>query len=204
MKRSTRNAERTKKEIIEKAAGVFNVYGYAGTKMQMLVDATGFQMGGIYRHFETKMDLAKAAFQHNYEELIKSNFEVDEKLNPQEKLKAIFKNYKKTALSPHIPGGCPLLNTSIEVDDTDEEFCKLTKSSVEEVIAMIEHILIEGKASGIFQADLETKKEARYLFATIEGAIMLGRITKDKKSFTDTFDKAIAYFEERVLRKASS
>ena len=62
MKRTIRNATKTKQEIIEKSAPVFNIHGYSGTKMQMLVDATGYQMGGIYRHFETKMDLAKAVF----------------------------------------------------------------------------------------------------------------------------------------------
>ena len=58
MKRMTRNAVKTKQEIIEKSAPVFNVNGFAGTSMQMLVKATGYQMGGIYRHFDTKMDLA--------------------------------------------------------------------------------------------------------------------------------------------------
>ena len=70
MKRTTRNAAKTKQEIIEKAAPVFNVNGFAGTSMKMLVQATGYQMGGIYRHFASKMDLAKAVFQYNYETIV--------------------------------------------------------------------------------------------------------------------------------------
>ena len=76
MKRTTRNAVKTRQEIIEKSAPIFNVHGYAGTKIQMLVDATGYQAGGIYRHFTNKENLAKAAFQYNYELLIKSNFKL--------------------------------------------------------------------------------------------------------------------------------
>ena len=199
MKRSTRNAARTKREIIEKSAPVFNVHGYAGTKMQMLVDATGYQMGGIYRHFETKMELAKAAFQYNYETLIKSNFELKEKLSPKEKVLTILQNYKKMALKPVIPGGCPLLNTAIEVDDTDENFRQLTQSAVREVIKMMELILEEGKASGAFNPKINPKKEAQYLFASIEGAIMLSRITRDKTPFIDIFDKALTYFENNIV-----
>ena len=60
MKRTIRNAAKSKQEIIEKSAPVFNINGYSGTTMQMLVDVTGYQMGGIYRHFKTKKDLAKA------------------------------------------------------------------------------------------------------------------------------------------------
>lgn len=199
MKRSTRNAAKTKQEIIEKAAPVFNIHGYAGTKMQMLVHATGYQMGGIYRHFETKMDLAKAAYQYNYEVLIKGNFELPGQLNPQEKLLTVFKNYKKMALAPVIPGGCPLLNTAIEVDDTDEAFRKLAQSSVKEVLAFLEQILQEGKEQGFFQSSVEPQKEAQFLFASIEGAIMLSRISKDRQAFVNIFEKTVAYFKENIV-----
>lgn len=201
MKRSTRNASKSKKEIIEKSAAIFNVHGYAGTKMQMLVDATGFQMGGIYRHFKTKTDLAKAAFQYNYEVLIKNNFEVEPALNPKEKLLAILQNYRKMALNPHIPGGCPLLNTSVEVDDTDEEFGQLAQTAVKEVLSMMEQILAEGKSTGFFEPELDTQKEAQYLFASIEGAIMLSRIMRDKQPFIDIFEKAHTYLAENILIK---
>lgn len=203
MKRSTRNATKTKQEIIEKSAPLFNIHGYAGTKMQMLVDATGYQMGGIYRHFETKMDLAKAAFQYNYETLIKRNFASNEQLNPKEKLNTFLQNYRKMALNPSIPGGCPLLNTAIEVDDTDETFRQLTQSAVKEVIGMIAEILEEGKATGYFNPNIDTKGEAQYLFATIEGAIMLSRITRSKKPFIDIFKKAGAYFEDKIVASAT-
>ena len=66
MKRATRNAAKSKQEIIEKAAPVFNQYGYAGTKLDMLIKATGFQKGGIYCHFDSKMDLARAVFKYNF------------------------------------------------------------------------------------------------------------------------------------------
>ena len=199
MKRSTRNAVRTKREIIEKSAPVFNVHGYAGTKMQMLVDATGYQMGGIYRHFETKMDLAKAVFQYNYEIQIKSNFELKETLNPEEKIFAILRNYKRMALKPVVPGGCRLLNTAVEVDDTDEEFRQLTQSSVKEVLAMLENVFEEGVVSGSFNPKIDPRKEAQYLFASIEGAIMLSRITRDRNAFIEIFDKAVSYVKEKVI-----
>ncbi len=199
MKRSTRNAAKTKQEIIEKSAAVFNVHGYAGTKMQMLVEATGFQMGGIYRHFGTKMDLAKAAFQYNYERLIKSNFEVDPALNPREKISAIFQNYRNMALRPKIPGGCPILNTAIEVDDTDEAFRKLAKSSYEEIISLITEILEDGKAKGFIKPEIESKREAQFVFASIEGAIMVSTISRDLETFINIFDRTQAYLEGKVF-----
>lgn len=201
MKRSTRNAAKTKQEIIEKSAPVFNVHGYAGTKMQMLVDATGYQMGGIYRHFETKMDLAKAAFQYNYETLVQPNLEIDPALRPKEQLIAIFENYKKMIFKPKIAGGCPLLNTGAEVDDTNEEFRQLTRSYIEQVIAVMEDILEKGVASGCFKPAVKPKQEAQYLFASVQGAILLVTTLKNREPVFNIFERIHSYLEERVFQE---
>ncbi len=200
MKRTTRNAAKTKQEIIEKSAPVFNIHGYAGTKMQMLIDATGYQMGGIYRHFETKKHLAKAVFQYNYEVLIKKNLSVDAGLNPKEQLLAILENYRKMVLQPNIAGGCPLLNTAIEVDDTDKELSKLAKTFVKEVLAVLENILTEGKLQGVFQSGIEPKKEASFILASFEGAIMLGKIMKKASPVFAIFERILFYLEDRIFK----
>lgn len=199
MKRTTRNAERTKKEIIEKSAPVFNVHGYAGTKMQMLIDATGYQMGGIYRHFDTKMDLAKEVFKYSYKTQIRVNLEVDSSLNPKEKLLTILRNYTMMIYKPRIIGGCPILNTATEVDDTNEDFRKLTKNAIHEVVGIIESIIEEGKSKGTFQPTIDSKKEASYIFATMEGAILMGKISRDSQIILDVFGKIEAYLEEKVF-----
>ena len=201
MKRTTRNAAKTKQEIIEKSAPVFNVHGYSGTKMQMLIDATGYQMGGIYRHFDTKMDLAKAAFQYNYETLIKCNFEIDTQLNPKEKLLTIFDNYKRMIVKPRIVGGCPLLNTATEVDDTNEEFSQLAKSFAEEVLMNLEQILEEGKKNGFFQSTIEPRKEALFLFASFEGAILIGNLTKNIETIFSVFERIRSFLEKDIFKK---
>ncbi len=199
MKRNTRNATKTKQEIIEKSAPVFNVYGYAGTKMQMLVEATGYQMGGIYRHFETKMDLARDVFRYNFEVLVKSNLDLKPELSPKEKLLQIIDNYQAMVVKPKVAGGCPILNTSTEVDDTDEAFSLLTKSFIREIIGEIELILEEGKKAGSFQADFDPKEEAVYLFASFEGAILLAKSLKKLSPVLIVFGKIREYLAEKVF-----
>ena len=199
MKRKTRNAAKTKQEIIEKSAPIFNKHGYAGTKMQMLVDATGYQMGGIYRHFETKMDLGKAVFEYNYKALVQPNLEIDPELNPKEKLLRVLQNYKRMVLKPRVAGGCPLMNTAMEVDDTNEAFRQLTKSYIERVLTALEIILEEGKSTGYFKSDIDVRKEAEYLFSCVQGAIMLVTTLKEVQPLFDIFERVVAYLEERVL-----
>ena len=57
-----RKGERTRQEIIRKAAPVFNQKGYAGAALSDLMRATGLEKGGIYRHFSSKEALAAEAF----------------------------------------------------------------------------------------------------------------------------------------------
>lgn len=199
MKRTTRNAAKTKQEIIERSAPIFNVYGYAGTKMQMLVDATGYQMGGIYRHFETKMELAEEVFRYNFKVLVKSNLDLNPNLSPKEKLLQIIDNYQTMVMKPKIVGGCPILNTSTEMDDTDETFSVLTKSFILEVIREIEQILVEGKTEGSFQNNFDPKEEATYLFASFEGAILLAKSLRKLSPVIVVFGKIRDYLEEKIF-----
>ena len=46
--------ELTRQRIIAEAAPIFNRRGYEGCSMQEILDATGLEKGGIYRHFDSK------------------------------------------------------------------------------------------------------------------------------------------------------
>ena len=53
--------ERTRQHIIETAAPLFNQRGFTGASMADLMEATGLEKGGIYRHCGSKDELAVAA-----------------------------------------------------------------------------------------------------------------------------------------------
>jgi TetR/AcrR family transcriptional regulator, transcriptional repressor for nem operon len=59
-----RNGDETRQEIIRKAAPIFNRKGYSRAALSDLMRATGLEKGGIYRHFESKQELAVDAFAH--------------------------------------------------------------------------------------------------------------------------------------------
>lgn len=200
MKRTTRNAARTRQEIIEKSAPVFNVHGLAGTSMQMLVEATGFQMGGIYRHFETKKVLAKEVFQYSYDVLIQRNLNLlEEVIDPKQKLLQIVGAYESMVKTPKVKGGCPILNMAIEVDDTDKEFRELVQANFSKVIQVITSTLEQGKDSGAFQQTLEPKEVALFMASVLEGSIMIGKLTRDPMAVLSAFRQMKRYLNACVL-----
>jgi len=57
-------SDRTRQLIVEKAAHLFNVKGYAATSMSDIIEATGLAKGGIYGHFKSKEAIASEAFDY--------------------------------------------------------------------------------------------------------------------------------------------
>ena len=112
-----RKGERTKQEIIRKAAPIFNEKGYDGAALSDLMRATGLEKGGIYRHFDSKEQLAAEAFDYAWKVALDARFEGTQEIsNTVDRLKRIVWNFqdKRSGL---VPGGCPLLNTAIDSDD---------------------------------------------------------------------------------------
>src|SRR5258707_7357929 len=109
--------QETRREIIEKAAPLFNQKGYEGTSRSDLMDATGLQKGGIYRHFDSKVELAAAAFDYSWLKAANGRLAgVDDSADSVDRLKKMISNFVE--LRPElVPGGCPLMNTAIESDD---------------------------------------------------------------------------------------
>src|SRR5215467_8008493 len=114
-----RKGQQTRQEIIKNAALIFNQRGYEGAALSDLMKATGLEKGGIYRHFESKLQLAAEAFDYAWNLAIETRFEgIDKIPNSVDRLKQIVSNFsdRRTGL---VPGGCPLLNTATDSDDSN-------------------------------------------------------------------------------------
>src|ERR1700710_2716621 len=59
-----RKGQATRQRIIAEAAPIFNQRGFAGCSMQDIMEATGLEKGGLYRHFQSKEELAMEAFRY--------------------------------------------------------------------------------------------------------------------------------------------
>src|ERR1700682_4748167 len=111
-----RKGDQTRQEIIRKAAPIFNQRGYDGAALSDLMKATGHEKGGIYRHFDSKQQLAAEAFDYAWRETLDARIhDLDTISNTVDRLKQLVANFVERRGT--IPGGCPLLNTAIDTDD---------------------------------------------------------------------------------------
>jgi AcrR family transcriptional regulator len=174
-----RRGATTRLRILERAAPVFNQRGYAGTSLNELVAATGLEKGGIYNHFASKDDLALAAFDHAVEYVIARNVRPQAGHAGLDRLVALIEAFPGWTDDPALPGGCPLMNTAIDADDTHPELAQRARAAMESWHRLIGAIVKEAKHRGEISADVDPRELASIVTGSLEGGLMLTRITGD-------------------------
>lgn len=173
-----KKAERTRQYIISRTAPIFNKQGFQGTSLADLQDATGLTKGSLYGNFSDKEEIAREAFCYAMDEI--RSFvrqRMNRKGTAREKLAALLSFYAEYVFNPPIPGGCPLLNNAVEADDFHPDLKNLVATEIENTIAAIAQILEQGRKSGEFKRDLRVRELAVIFFTSVEGAIMVSRVS---------------------------
>jgi len=185
-------AEKTKQYIIEKTAPVFNKKGYAGTSLNDIIDQTGLTKGSIYGNFENKDEVALAAFEHNVNKVSALFKEEIQKQNTiKEKLLVYPLQYEKFLKYPFPEGGCPILNTAIEADDTHPLLRAKALSAFSNWKNAIIRLIEKGKEKKEIKKNVNAEETAIAIIALIEGGIMLTKLTGKTSYIKTTTQKVI-------------
>ncbi|WP_316803576.1 TetR/AcrR family transcriptional regulator [Pedobacter nototheniae] len=172
-------AEKTRQFIVEKTAPIFNMKGYAGTSMHDLTIATGLTKGSIYGNFLNKDEVAIAAFEYNLANVVsKIGAEINKKANTQDKLMVYAEMYQQFLTGNFTNGGCPILNTAVDADDTHpllrEKALKAVMAWKNGIIKIVE----KGISTKEIKETENPEQIALTIIAMIEGAIMITRLTE--------------------------
>ncbi len=179
-----RKGEATRQRIIEEAAPIFNQRGYAGCSMQDVMEATGLEKGGLYRHFATKEELAVEAFRYAVSRSVRAKAEgLDEVEGAVDKLRHIIQRFVESPSG--IPGGCPLMNTAVDADDGNEVLRGMAREGIAEWRDRLVKIIAAGVRAGEIRRETVPRQVANTLIATVEGALMISRVEGTKTALKD-------------------
>jgi TetR/AcrR family transcriptional regulator, transcriptional repressor for nem operon len=177
--RKGRKGEVTRRLILERAAPVFNKRGYAGTSMSEVVEATGLEKGGIYNHFGSKDELAVEAFAYSISLMVDAFAVAQERKVGLDRLLGIIEAFGRWADDPLIAGGCPIMNTAIESDDTHPALAARARDAMDSWHRLIGSIVKEAKARGEIGRDVDPYQLATLVTSTLEGSLMLSKLFHD-------------------------
>ena len=170
-------AQETKARIVRQAAELFNQKGYAGSSISDIMQATGLKKGGIYNHFKSKDELALIAFDYAVSLLNQRVWSVVKtKRNAIARLDALVSSYLLYIDDPPIAGGCPILNTAIETDDTDSPLRDRALAAINSWRGLIVRIVEKGIKRGEVRSTIEADTVATIIICNIEGAMMMSKL----------------------------
>ena len=191
-------AEKTREFIIEKTAPIFNTKGFAGTSINDMTEATGLTKGSIYGNFSNKDEVAVAAFEFN---LKKTETLIREEMSKHESIKdkmmvyaRVYQNFPK---QPFPVGGCPLLNTAVEADDTHPLLKEKASAAILSWKTKMVKMIEKGKEKNEFREDVNAEETAITIIALLEGGIMLTKLT-GKMIYMKTVLNAVAEHIENL------
>lgn len=193
--------EQTRRDIVAKAAPLFNQKGYEGTSLSDLMDATGLQKGGIYRHFAGKGKLAEEAFDYSWGKAVRGRLDgVDAVENHVDRLKKMIANFVEMRAGL-VPGGCPLMNTAVESDDGNPALRGKARKALRGWTDRLAKIAAEGIERGEIEPGVDAEKLARVVIASLEGALLISRLERDEEPLREVQEHLDKYLEQNVRAK---
>lgn len=173
-----KKSERTRQFIIEQAADLFNEKGIAGTSIDEVLQAAKVAKGCLYGHFQSKDELACASTDYLLEKVTTRRNRLMQEQNTAIGKLTVFAELNANPLDgSFIHGGCPILNFGVDSDDTNPVIKEKVRTVISQTLKMLTGIVKDGIKAGEFSPDINAEEMAVKMFATVEGATMMSRVT---------------------------
>ncbi|MES2856673.1 MAG: helix-turn-helix domain-containing protein, partial [Bdellovibrionota bacterium] len=172
---------------------MFNQHGFGSTSMAQLMEATGLEKGGLYRHFESKEEIALEVFNYSEEISYGEAFDHLEKIaDPVLRLKTFVKSFAKKI---PIEGGCPIFNTAVENDHSNTKLRAAASAAFNARIKQLAKWFTEAQKSKRIKLEVPATEAALHLFCSLEGALIARDLTGSEHSMRSTERILIAFIE---------
>jgi TetR/AcrR family transcriptional regulator, transcriptional repressor for nem operon len=194
--------QRTRAQIVRRSAELMNRQGYLYAPMAAVVQATGIQKGGLYRHFESRQALALEALDyavtHIRERLLGA---MQGHTHACDRLLAMLDAYdfdEADAGSVPFVGGCPIMNSAIESDHADESLRVRARAAMQGWHDLLARIVAVGLRNGEIRAGVDPGETASAFIACIEGGVMLAHLYGDAAHLRSVRRHLENYIEDRL------
>jgi TetR/AcrR family transcriptional repressor of nem operon len=196
--------EQTRRAIVQKAAPLFNQKGYEGTSLADLMEATGLQKGGIYRHFSSKQELATEAFDYSWRKAASGRLDgVAEVPDSVNRLKKMIDNFVELR-TDLVPGGCPLMNTAVEADDGNAVLRARARWALQSWTERVCNITSEGIKKRQIDPRVHPLKLSQLIIGSLEGALLISRLQNSDEALRGIRQHLVEYLEQNVRAKGAS
>jgi TetR/AcrR family transcriptional repressor of nem operon len=159
-----------------------HVHGYRATSLDEVLRESGVGKGNFYYYFRSKEELGHAILDQVVEEFLHRTLEpcfADQGGRPLAQIRCFLDRLLEAQRRANCVGGCVLGNLACELSDMHEGFRGRLATVFSAWRARLTAALREAQAHGDVNQGCEPGAVAQFLVASLEGAILMTKVTKD-------------------------
>lgn len=165
--------------------------GYAGASLANILKRAGVKKGAMYHYFSSKKEMVLAMIEEQQHQRIENKWRrlIEEEDNTLEVLTSILQDTKSWDLT----NGCAFGNLLQESFDQDEDFANLLEEILERWKNLFKEALRKAQEKNQINKNTNIEQCSTFIIASLEGAILLNKKSKDTKNFDDTMAQLIEF-----------
>jgi TetR/AcrR family transcriptional regulator, transcriptional repressor for nem operon len=196
--RSSRGAE-TRLRIIRAAADLFHKQGVGATSPDQVIEASGTGKGQFYHYFKSKEGLVHEVLQTYLDDISSGTAPLSYEINSWEDLERWFRSNIELQKRFSMTRGCPFGTIGNEVTENDELIRQDLSLIFEVVKNKLAAFFIREKSKGQLAQDAKEEQMADFCIATIQGAMLLGKVKRNSQTAETTVREALVHLKRYAI-----
>jgi TetR/AcrR family transcriptional regulator, transcriptional repressor for nem operon len=177
-----RDGRSTREVILEAATRLIHVNGYNNTSLDDVLRESGVGKGNFYYHFKSKEELGYAIIEQSVASFLSRTLDPcfsDPTADPLAQIGCFLDRVLEAQRARNCVGGCPMGNLASELSDVHEGFRTRLASVFEAWRERLTVALRAAPALGDITGERRAEAVAQFVVASLEGAILMTKLTKD-------------------------
>jgi TetR/AcrR family transcriptional regulator, transcriptional repressor for nem operon len=196
--RFTRGAA-TRARIIRVAADLFHKQGVGATSPDQVIEASETGKGQFYHYFKSKEGLVHEVLQTYLDDIAKGTAPLSYEIDSWEDLERWFFSNIELQKRFRMTRGCPFGTIGNEVTENDELIRQDLSLIFEVVKNKLVAFFLKEKAKYRLSHDANEEQMASFCIATIQGAMLLGKIKRNSQTAETTVREALAHLKHYTI-----
>jgi TetR/AcrR family transcriptional regulator, transcriptional repressor for nem operon len=177
-----RDGKSTRESVIEAATRLIHLQGYQNTSLDEVLSASGVGKGNFYHYFKSKEDLGYAILDRFVEAFIDRALRpcfADTSTPRMTQVRCFLGRVRDAQVERKFVGGCVFGNLAAELADVHEGFRAKLSGLFARWRDHLTEVVADAQRRGEVVPSCRPEAVAQFLVASMEGAILLTKLTKD-------------------------
>jgi TetR/AcrR family transcriptional regulator, transcriptional repressor for nem operon len=171
--------------VLDRAVNLFWCRGYEATSVQDLVDGLGINRASLYDSFGDKYALYRKAldrYRQTHQAGLCTLLTLDQPAI--EVIQTLFDQTIQATISDPDHKGCFMVNSAIELAPHDPEVAKVVADNQQVFEGNLTSLIERGQREGTLTTTHSAPDLARFVFNTLNGLKVLGKVQPERNSLT--------------------